>query len=50
MEDRFEIAGHEVLEGEVTAVGNGAHVLVPKDWLGADVKVVRTTQLAGEEE
>ncbi|GAB7091133.1 hypothetical protein JCM18237_14040 [Halorubrum luteum] len=43
MEDRFEIHGHEVLENEVTTVGNGAHVLVPKDWLGSEVKVVRTT-------
>ncbi|WIV66123.1 DUF2080 family transposase-associated protein [Natrialbaceae archaeon AArc-T1-2] len=51
MEDRFEIHGHEVVEGDVTRVGNGAHVLVPKDWLGAEVKVVRTTdpQQDGEE-
>lgn len=24
---------------EVTRTGNGAHVLVPKDWLGKKVKV-----------
>ena len=41
--DRHEIEGHEVIEGEVKQTGNGAHVLVPKDWRGADVKVVRTS-------
>lgn len=50
MEDRFEIRGYEVLEGDVTKVGNGAHVLVPKDWLGADVKVVRISQSDPDEE
>ena len=49
MEDRFEINGHEVIEGEVKVTGNGAHVLVPKDWLGADVKVVRTSALETNE-
>jgi|APHM01.1.fsa_nt_gi hypothetical protein len=42
--DRHEIEGHEVIDGEVTATGNGAHVLVPKRWRGADVKIVRTTE------
>lgn len=50
MEDYFEIHGHEVLNGDVTKVGNGAHVLVPKDWLGADVKVVRTSEPDPDEE
>lgn len=44
MMDRHEIDGHEVIEGEVKATGNGAHVLVPKRWRGADVKVVRTSE------
>lgn len=26
-------------EGQVTKIGNGAHVLVPKDWIGKDVIV-----------
>ncbi|WP_207589827.1 DUF2080 family transposase-associated protein [Halomontanus rarus] len=43
MEGRFEINGHEVIEGEVKPTGNGAHVLVPKAWCGADVKIVRTS-------
>ncbi|ERG96517.1 MAG: hypothetical protein J07HQW2_02997 [Haloquadratum walsbyi J07HQW2] len=42
--DRHELEGHEVIDGEVTATGNGAHVLVPKRWRGADVKIVRTTE------
>lgn len=42
-EDDFNISGHEVMTGEVTPHGNGAKVLVPKDWRGDSVKVVRTT-------
>ncbi|PSP94474.1 hypothetical protein BRC91_05880 [Halobacteriales archaeon QS_4_62_28] len=42
--DRHEIEGHEVIEGEVKATGNGAHVLVPKDWRGTDVKIVRISE------
>jgi len=30
--------------GRSNPTGNGAHVLVPKRWRGADVKVVRTTE------
>ncbi len=44
MMDRHEIEGHEVIKGEVKATGNGAHVFVPKDWRGADVKIVRTSE------
>ena len=46
--DRHEIEGHEVITGMVKATGNGAHVLVPKDWRGADVKIVRTTEPTDE--
>jgi putative transposon-encoded protein len=42
--DRYEIEGHEVIKGEAKATGNGAHVFVPKDWRGTDVKVVRTSE------
>jgi len=42
--DRHAIKGHEVIEGEVKATGNGAHVLVPKRWRGADVKIVRISE------
>jgi putative transposon-encoded protein len=44
MGNRFEIDGKEVLDGEVKAFGNSAHVTVPKRWRGADVKVVRTSE------
>jgi len=46
--DRHEIEGHEVIAGTAKATGNGAHVLVPKDWRGADVKIVRTSELTDE--
>jgi putative transposon-encoded protein len=39
----FTINGHEVVDGDVKATGNGAHVYVPKRWRGANVKVVRTS-------
>ena len=41
--EQFTINGHEVVDGDVKATGNGAHVYVPKRWRGADVKVVRTS-------
>ena len=41
---QFEIASHEVVDRDVKATGNGAHVYVPKRWRGADVKVVRTSE------
>lgn len=42
--DRHEIEGSEVIEDDVKATGNGTHVLVPKRWRGAKVKVVRTSE------
>jgi len=44
VKDEFKIAGHEVLNGKAKPTGNGAHVLVPRDWIGANVKVVRATE------
>jgi putative transposon-encoded protein len=41
--EQFTINGHEVVDGDVKATGNGAHVYVPKRWRGVDVKVVRTS-------
>jgi putative transposon-encoded protein len=43
MMDRFEIEGEEVLDGTAKPSGNSAHVIVPKRWRGADVKVVRVS-------
>ncbi|CAJ53818.2 DUF2080 family transposase-associated protein [Haloquadratum walsbyi] len=41
---RHEIEDHEVIKGDIKATGNGAHVLVPKNWRDADVKNVRTSE------
>jgi|APHM01.1.fsa_nt_gi hypothetical protein len=41
--DEFRIEGHEVIEKEVSAHGNGAHAYVPSEWLDENVKIVRTT-------
>lgn len=44
MGDRYEIEGEEIVEREVKPFGSGgAHVTAPKDWIGADVKLVRTS-------
>lgn len=42
--DRHEIKGHEVVEKTVKLTGNGAHVYLPKSWIGATIKVVRTSE------
>lgn len=42
--DDLPFGGQEVIDGEVKPTGNGAHVYVPRDWVGADVKIVRTTE------
>ncbi|WP_135823216.1 DUF2080 family transposase-associated protein [Halostella litorea] len=42
--DKYEIEGDEVIEREVKATGNGAHVYLPKEWLDHTVKVVRLSQ------
>ncbi len=41
--DEFSIAGHEVIEKDVSEHGTGAHVYLPKEWLNDTVKIVRTT-------
>jgi putative transposon-encoded protein len=47
--DRFEIEGEEVLDGTAKPSGNSAHVIVPKRWRGADVKVVRISEPDSDE-
>jgi putative transposon-encoded protein len=50
MGDRYEIEGEEIVEREVKPFGSGgAHVTAPKDWIGAEVKLVRTSPPAEEE-
>jgi putative transposon-encoded protein len=42
-EDLFLIRGEETIEKEAKPQGNGAHVIVPKDWIGARVKITRVS-------
>lgn len=42
--DEFVLSGYEVIEKEAKPHGNGARVLVPKDWAGENVKIVRATE------
>lgn len=37
----FTFEGREALEKEAKPVGGGAHVHVPKDWIGETVAVIR---------
>ncbi|QWC19442.1 DUF2080 family transposase-associated protein [Halorubrum sp. 2020YC2] len=47
----FTVEGEEVLEREVKPFGSGgAHITIPKRWLGANVKVVRTSEPTKPEE
>ena len=46
---QFTVNGYEVVDGDVKATGNGAHVYVPKRWLGEDVKVVRVSDRGSDE-
>jgi putative transposon-encoded protein len=48
--DRYEIVGHEVLEKTVGRHGKSGHVYLPKDWIGATVKVVRATPIVKVDE
>ncbi|WP_135661797.1 DUF2080 family transposase-associated protein [Halorhabdus rudnickae] len=48
--DRYEIEGEEVLGRTAKPSGNSAHVIVPKRWRGADVKVVRTSEPTEQDE
>lgn len=42
--DVFLINGEETIEKEAKPQGNGAHVIVPKDWIGAKVKITRVSE------
>lgn len=41
--DLFVINGEETIEKEVKPQGNGAHVIIPKAWLGSQVKITRVS-------
>jgi len=39
---KFEIFGEEMLEKEVKLSGNSGRVYLPPDWVGKNVKIIRT--------
>lgn len=41
---QFTFEGKEALTKQVKKTGTGAHVFVPKDWLGEQVAIVRLDQ------
>ena len=45
----FTFEGRETLEKEAKPIGGGAHVLVPKDWIGETVAVVRLELEQGQQ-
>lgn len=40
----FTFHGKEAITKEVTKTGTGAHVFVPKEWLGEEVAIIRLDQ------
>ena len=42
----YKLNGYEEIERKVSTIGNGAHVLVPRKWKDADVKIIRVGELA----
>ncbi|MFB6282965.1 MAG: DUF2080 family transposase-associated protein [Halobacteria archaeon] len=46
--DRFSIEGHEVLVKEVKEQGGVGRVYLPKEWIGTNVKIVRTEEITNE--
>ena len=40
----FTFQGKEAITKEVTKTGTGAHVFVPKDWMGEEVAIIRLDQ------
>ena len=40
----MRIRGEEVIEKEVKPHGRGAHVMVPKRWLGSKVKLIKLAE------
>lgn len=37
----YTLSGYEELARKASEIGNGAHVLVPRGWVGKNVKVIR---------
>ena len=49
-DDVFLIRGEETIEKEVKPQGNGAHVIIPKRWIGAQVKITRVSEPEHDDE
>jgi putative transposon-encoded protein len=49
-DDVFLIRGEETIEKEAKPQGNGAHVIVPKRWTGAQVKITRISDPDADDE
>jgi len=49
-DDVFLIRGEETIKKEVKPQGNGAHVIVPKRWTGAQVKITRISEPEHDDE
>lgn len=43
--DEFEVSGYEIIRRTATEHGNGAHVYLPKDWLGTQLALIRTSDM-----
>lgn len=41
--DKFTLSGYEIIKKTAKPHGNGARVLVPRDWSGENVKIVKVT-------
>jgi len=39
---KFEIYGEEMIEKEVKLSGNSGRIYLPPDWVGHQVKIIRT--------
>lgn len=39
---QFKLMGREAITREVKETGNGAHVMIPREWRGENVTVIRT--------
>lgn len=50
MARKMKIPPPPYIESEVAAIGNGAHVYVPKEWVGKKVRVTPLEEEGKEEE
>ena len=46
----FTFHGKEAITKEVAKTGTGAHVFVPKEWLGEEVAIIRLEQQDTEDD